>query len=113
MAMRNQQDGKEATQSKTLQTVSFPWIVQGPSEQRLLLAYFKERLEALIQDERYEEAGELNHEIQTLKDTLKEKQNLKHESHDRIGKFFHFILFDLQGYKGRLAGHARWSRREK
>ena len=85
--MKNRQGVKTTTQSGS-QTIPFP---EGPPEPRLLLAHYKERLEALIHDERFEEAGNLNQKIQTLKDTLKSNQNLKPEKPSLIDKFLHFI----------------------
>lgn len=54
-----------------------PCVKKGPPDQKLVLAYIKERLEALIHDERYEEAGKLAVEVRNLKEVLKEKSALK------------------------------------
>ena len=88
MAMKNQRSGKDAF---TLESPQATPSVKAPPEPKVIIAYFKERLDALIHDERYEEAGELNHKIQTLKETLKTTRNPKPENPSLLSKFCHFI----------------------
>lgn len=49
-------------------------------EPRLRIDFLKERLEALIQDEKYEEAGRLCGQIKNLESTLKENHMPSHSA---------------------------------
>lgn len=77
---------KEIVKPKEAQkkTFHFPFSrpKKGLADARLSLAFLKERLEALIHDERYEEASKMAGEIKILRNSLQEQDSL----HPSVGK---------------------------
>lgn len=56
----------------------FPWQKPAPPDPKLRIAVLKERLEALIHDEKYEEARKLSDLIKTLEQSTAQNHPMNH-----------------------------------